>query len=507
MGKLKKTVIRLYSSVAFFVGYLYFLSIKKIPRDKRINKTRGTANLTQWHGFDATTQFEFQTLIHKIRMKNRLLNKLIPLLNVNNTIGLKDDMAGPDAERGQSPPRWYAKYQGLSSSSLQKTEDHLAWLALNSYSGHFLRHDTGNVFLIDFSHLDDYPRTDGTVAKGVEIRFVHEDQALKTTSIVHQGITYTKDHELWDDASLIARSSFNIMNVLFLHYSVVHFAVSTTFDLAVNRDLNNQHPLGGLLFPHTNFYSHSLEDRATTLSASSFPSWYGFDKTVIEKMIGDQVRHLSLRDIAPVDRAKSRGFLIEEHKVFYIDNDVRVQIEYPLLENLSMLYEPIQRHSNRTVRRLYPTREELLKDESIAEFVQSIRTNLPNGLWFPKEDLNQQTLTDLLSILIYNQTVFHSSTLSTAFDDFSETSVFPTKLMTGLRPQNPSEVRRQLVSFLISCKSDSRKLVDIDRWSNTPLEAELFRDLKEELMQLKSRISDKNSFVFQPDMIGLSPDK
>jgi hypothetical protein len=501
-----------------YIRYFSFI-YRQIEPPRRVNSYKKKLRLTDFNkkfNFSAENRINLPFDRASISAKQRLaflfsrqVGKFV--FNKKYQDSITDDISLLQQEVFPEKFRKIAAPPATESWITFNPDDPLASTALAGPLGIHIKHERDNIFQLDFSYLSKYQtKPDCEPAGGIAWLELNREGNLETKLLEYNGEKYSRSDKGWDNSYKAVSSALGFTQIN-NHLVQTHLIIGGCFAQALKSSFSGSHPLAKVLFPHMDNTLETNNDQAYSLIGTEkqvLPLNFSFAKKEIEKIIKDKVESFDISEMDLLNSFSSRGFGVSGEQTVLINNSEGEQtVDYPTARNFLILNGVIERHISRVIDRLYPTENDLLADAEVKNFINTLAGFIPNGLWFSASGIEKKEIKKLLTIFIFNVTVFHSASLAPAYDYFGMQNLFPARLKKGFALPPKMEVTRTFFTLLIVSKRKSMPLLGIRDWASDELTASLFESFYEDLVKTEKIMIENSGYFIFPGTTAITIDK
>lgn len=245
----------------------------------------------------------------------------------------------------------------------------LGVLAVASPYACFLERDDTGTLHWDFRDLKGHEVHDGLYSLGCRVIFELKGGTLTATEIECEMGHITPDDDRWLLAKKIALASASNQISLVQHFNYVHLACGGPLAIATRNELDHDHPICRLIWPHMYGTQNSnyLVTRLQLVKGGSFETMFSFTHQGLWKLYSDTYHGYRASVIVPSLDWDARG--LEGTK-----------IDSPVQDNLIQLYDVMHAHALRYVNTYYPSDEALRDDGQVVAWIKALNEMIPNGV-------------------------------------------------------------------------------------------------------------------------------
>jgi arachidonate 15-lipoxygenase len=245
----------------------------------------------------------------------------------------------------------------------------LGVLAVASPYACYLERDGNGTLHWDFRDLENHDVHDGLYSLGCRVIFDLKNRKLTATAIECELGRITPKDEEWLLAKQIALASASNQISLVQHFNHVHLACGGPLAIATRNELDHDHPLCRLIWPHVYGTQNSnyLVTRLQLVKGGAFETMFSFTHRGLWKLYTDTYNDYRASAIVPVLDWQDRGL-------------EGLDIESPAQDNLVELYDVMHAHALRYVMAYYDSDDALASDAQVVAWVKTLNSTIPNGV-------------------------------------------------------------------------------------------------------------------------------
>ncbi len=465
-----------------------------------------------WNKF-VTFKFRHQEpSVIPVPVKDGKAVKLIPIASAEKNIDIQGIVVGKRVPRDEAQPlkqaftrfqgkltRWYSPMQsGLPPVSAdataaltgaytashhtcfaapERTSSDLSELAVASpYASYLFAPRTGG-YRWDLSFLSEFEVHAGLEKLGVVVDFKTNSSTarLEATSIETPHGTVVPGDAGWDTAARMALCSITTHTSLVRHFNWIHLTLGGPLAAITRNCLPAVHPIRRLLWPHI-FGTQYSNDIITPLllgKGGEFENVFSFTHIGLFQLFEATTGDFNLALINPLLDASFRGI-------------AESGLHLPAQENRAALYRVFLAHTNRYLAVSYPSDDELVNDQALGQWIDTLDAQLPNGV---RPVLGAETtragVASLLATIVYFASVEHEVTGSGVWDYQLWNDTSPVRMRTD-GDRVPLDTYQRLINANFNLNVHRTML--LDDFSGLGLNAhgaETFRQFRRDLNDLQ----------------------
>ncbi len=275
----------------------------------------------------------------------------------------------------------------------------LGILAVASPYACFLERDKTGAYHWDFRDLKDHEVHEGLYSLGCLVEFDVVDGKLAAKQIECELGVITPSDRQWLLAKQIALASASNQISLVQHFNYVHLACGGPLAIATRNELDHDHLICRLIWPHTYGTQNSnyLVTRLQLVKGGAFETMFSFTYQGLWKLYSDTYHSYRASVIVPELDWHDRGLQ-------------DAPFDTPVQDNLIQLYDVMHAHARRYIFAYYDSDAELAGDAQVVAWIKALNEMIPNGVTrIVGEDITREGVARLIGGFINMASVQHEA--------------------------------------------------------------------------------------------------